>query len=48
MRSYNPTTQGHKGRNGFEHHVAMNHSASAEILHEAFTRYLNVSTYLHR
>jgi L-fucose isomerase-like protein len=35
-------------RNGFEHHVAMNHSASAEILHEAFTRYLNVSTYLHR
>jgi len=35
-------------RNGFEHHVAMNHSASAEILHEAFTRYLGVSTYLHR
>lgn len=35
-------------RNGFEHHVAMNHSASAAILHEAFTRYLGVSTYLHQ
>ena len=35
-------------RNGFEHHVAMNHSASAAVLHEAFTRYLGVNTYLHQ
>ena len=35
-------------RNGFEHHVAMNHSASAEVLHEAFTRYLGVDTLFHR
>lgn len=34
--------------NGFEHHVAMSHSASAEVLHEAFTRYLGVNTYLHQ
>ena len=35
-------------RNGFEHHVAMNHAASGAILHEAFTRYLGVDTYLHQ
>ncbi|SIP91315.1 L-fucose isomerase [Aeromonas sp. RU39B] len=34
-------------RNGFEHHVAMNHSASADVLNEAFTRYLGIDTYLH-
>ncbi|WP_213992326.1 L-fucose/L-arabinose isomerase family protein [Sodalis sp. dw_96] len=32
---------------GFEHHVAMNHSATAEVLHEAFTKYLGVECYWH-
>lgn len=35
-------------RNGFDHHVAMNHSNSAAVLEEAFSRYLGVNTYLHR
>ncbi|HBO39270.1 MAG TPA: fucose isomerase [Pasteurellaceae bacterium] len=33
--------------NGFEHHVAMNHSSSAKILHEAFTKYLGVGCHYH-
>lgn len=33
--------------NGFEHHVAMNHSSTANILEEAFTKYLNIETYHH-
>lgn len=32
---------------GFEHHVALNHSASGEVLHEAFTKYLSVDCYKH-
>ena len=35
-------------RQGFEHHVAMNHSSSSAVLVEAFTRYLGVNTYLHQ
>ncbi|WP_040976938.1 L-fucose/L-arabinose isomerase family protein [Necropsobacter massiliensis] len=34
--------------NGFEHHVAMNHSSSAQILYEAFTKYLGVDCYYHK
>ena len=34
--------------NGFEHHVAMNHSTSANILYEAFTKYLGVECYYHK
>jgi len=34
-------------RNGFEHHVAMNHSATADVLQEAFSEYLGVSCYRH-
>lgn len=34
--------------NGFEHHVALNHSASAAVLHEAFSRYLGVDCYFHQ
>ena len=34
--------------NGFEHHVAMNHSATGAVLQEAFSKYLGVSCYLHR
>lgn len=34
--------------NGFEHHVAMNHSSTAQVLHEAFTRYLGITTYYHQ
>lgn len=33
--------------NGFEHHVALNHSASAAVLQEAFTKYLGVACYRH-
>lgn len=33
--------------NGFEHHVAMNHSATAAVLQEAFSKYLGVSCYQH-
>ncbi len=33
--------------NGFEHHVAMNHSSCAKILYEAFTKYLGVDCYYH-
>ncbi len=33
---------------GFEHHVAMNHSATAGVLHEAFTKYLGVECYWHQ
>lgn len=32
---------------GFEHHVAMNHSATAAVLHEAFTKYLGIDCYWH-
>jgi len=34
--------------NGFEHHVAMNHSASADVLNEAFEKYLSVGCYHHQ
>ncbi len=34
--------------NGFEHHVAMNRSQTAEILAEAFDTYLQWDTYYHR
>lgn len=34
-------------QNGFEHHVAMNHSSTASVLNEAFTRYLGVDCYSH-
>jgi L-fucose isomerase-like protein len=37
----------HICNNGFEHHVAMNHSATADVLHEAFTKYLGVGCYYH-
>lgn len=33
--------------NGFEHHVAMNHSSTSEVLIEAFTKYLGVDCYRH-
>lgn len=33
--------------NGFEHHVAMNHSQTAAALDEAFTKYLGWETYWH-
>lgn len=32
---------------GFEHHVAMNHSSSGDILSEAFIKYLGVDCYRH-
>lgn len=35
-------------KNGFEHHVAMNHSSTAAVLQEAFSTYLGVSCYHHR
>ncbi|MBK0162434.1 MULTISPECIES: L-fucose/L-arabinose isomerase family protein [Klebsiella] len=35
-------------RQGYEHHVAMNHSASAEVIYEAFTLYLGIETYHHK
>ena len=38
----------HICNNGFEHHVAMNHSSSAEVLNEAFTKYLGVECYFHK
>jgi L-fucose isomerase-like protein len=34
-------------QNGFEHHVAMNHSSTSHILEEAFTKYLGVECYKH-
>ena len=33
--------------NGFEHHVAVNQSSSADVLYEAFTNYLGFDTYYH-
>jgi L-fucose isomerase-like protein len=33
--------------NGFEHHVVMTRSQTAEILNEAFSKYLNWDTYRH-
>jgi L-fucose isomerase-like protein len=33
---------------GFEHHVAMNHSATAAVLNEAFSKYLGVDCYWHQ
>lgn len=38
----------HICNNGFEHHVALNHSASAAVLNEAFTKYLGVECYYHK
>jgi len=37
----------HICNNGFEHHVAMNHSSSGAVLYEAFTKYLGVECYQH-
>ena len=37
----------HVCREGFEHHVVMNASRTAAVLHEAFTRYLGWETYFH-
>ncbi|MBE0535721.1 MAG: fucose isomerase [Phycisphaerae bacterium] len=37
----------HLCRAGFEHHVAMNRSRCADILHEAFSRYLGWDVYHH-
>lgn len=37
----------HICQNGFEHHVAMNHSSSANVLYEVLTNYLNVDCYYH-
>lgn len=34
-------------RNGFEHHVAMNHSRQARAIHEALTTYMNWDVYWH-
>ncbi|TCP92138.1 L-fucose isomerase-like protein [Cricetibacter osteomyelitidis] len=34
--------------NGFEHHVAMNHSSTARILNETFTKYLGIECYQHK
>lgn len=34
--------------NGFEHHVALNLSSTSEAVHEAFSKYLGWSTYLHK
>lgn len=35
-------------RNGFEHHVAVNHSQTARAVHEALSNYLGWSMYWHR
>ena len=35
-------------RNGFEHHVAFNHSQIADIFHEAVSNYLGIETYWHK
>lgn len=35
-------------RHGFEHHVAVNYSTTAEALHEAFTTYLGWDIYHHK
>ncbi len=37
----------HICHNGFEHHVAINHSSTAAVLNEAFTRYLGIECYRH-
>jgi L-fucose isomerase-like protein len=37
----------HICRNGFEHHVAMNPSHTAEVLAEAFGTYLGWDVYKH-
>ncbi|CNK78718.1 L-fucose/L-arabinose isomerase family protein [Yersinia frederiksenii] len=37
----------HICNNGFEHHVAMNHSATAQVLQEAFSKYLGIDCYWH-
>ncbi|MFM2476437.1 L-fucose/L-arabinose isomerase family protein [Celerinatantimonas sp. MCCC 1A17872] len=34
--------------NGFEHHVAFNHSSTANVLYEVFNKYLNVDCYFHQ
>lgn len=38
----------HMGRNGYEHHVAMNRGLTADILVEAFENYLGWDVYRHR
>jgi L-fucose isomerase-like protein len=38
----------HICENGFEHHVAMNMSYTADILNEAFTKYLGWEVYYHK
>jgi len=35
-------------QNGFEHHVAMSRSSCAEILEEAFGKYLGWQVYRHK
>jgi L-fucose isomerase-like protein len=35
-------------KNGFEHHVAMNRSFTADVLEEAFGNYLGWEVYRHR
>lgn len=35
-------------RNGFEHHVAFNHSQVADIFHEAVSNYLGIEAYWHK
>ncbi len=35
-------------KNGFEHHVAINHSRVASIFHEAINNYLGIETYWHQ
>ena len=45
-----PNLQGllqHVCRNGFEHHVAANHSQVSRAVHEAFAVYLGWDCYLH-
>ncbi len=42
-----PALLRHVCREGFEHHVVMNGSRTADILDEAFTRYLGWETYYH-
>ncbi|PJG85333.1 L-fucose/L-arabinose isomerase family protein [Conservatibacter flavescens] len=34
--------------NGFEHHVAMNHSSVANVIHEALSKYLGIECYRHK
>jgi len=38
----------HVCENGFEHHVAMNHSACAAAVYEAFDKYMDWDVYWHQ